>query len=78
MQRLALVRDMHARRCACERASVSWYLRILAEPKFHTLARIAREGGSIIQGTREEIELYPASSLLCAAGCAPGIFFILK
>lgn len=69
----------HARATVCVRErAVSWYLRILAEPKFHTLARIAREGGSIIQGTREEIELYPASSLLCAVGCAPGIFFMLK
>jgi len=64
------------REMVCVReSSVSWYLRILTESEFHTLARIAREDGSIIQGTREEIELHPASSLLCAAGYAPGIFF---
>lgn len=73
----ARARTRHARAtvCACESRGVSRYLRILTEWEFHTLPRIARAGGSIIQGTREEIELYLASSLLCAAGCAPISFF---
>lgn len=73
MQRLALVRDMYVRRCAgAEHLVVSEDSNGVEVP--HPRPRIARKGGSIIQGTREEIELYLASSLLYAAGFAPGIF----
>jgi len=64
MQRLAFVRgDARAVGNAREPARFCRHLRILTEPGVATLARrIGREDGSIIQRTREEIELCPASS----------------